>query len=247
MPTIKVPSPLRSYTNGQAEVPVQGVTVAAAMDNFITIYPSLQPHLFNGKGELRPFVNLFLNSQDVRHMQGLETPLAEDDRLMIVPSIAGGLEQVDHAALRTNQAFIIVLSLLAFILDQPWLAAFVAGMMILGTFLKVPAFGFIYRRVFKPLGWIKPEVLRDNPEPHRFAQGFGAAVLVVGVTALAAGISALGWGLVWLVIGLAALNLFAGFCTGCAVYYWLSRLKAPGFVQAPPEDTFPGMRPKAKA
>ena len=138
MPTIKVPSPLRSYTNGQAEVPVQGITVAAAMDDFITIYPSLQPHLFNSKGELRPFVNLFLNSQDVRHMQGLETPLADDDRLMIVPSIAGGLEQVDHAALRTNQAFIIALSLLAFILDQPWLAAFVAGMMILGTILRVP-------------------------------------------------------------------------------------------------------------
>ena len=247
MPTIKVPSPLRSYTNGQAEVPVQGGTVAAAMDDFIAIYPTLQPHLFNGKGELRPFVNLFLNSQDVRHLQGLATPLAEDDRLMIVPSIAGGSEQVDHAALRTNQAFIIALSLLAFILNQPWLAAFVAGMMILGTILKVPAFGFIYQRIFKPLGWIKPEVLRDNPEPHRFAQGFGAVVLAAGVAALLAGAGWLGWGLVWLVIGLAALNLFAGFCAGCAVYYWLSRRHAPGFVQSPPEDTFPGMRPKAKA
>jgi molybdopterin converting factor small subunit len=247
MPTIKVPSPLRSYTDGQAEVPVQGGTVAAAMDDFIAIYPSLRQHLFNGKGELRPFVNLFLNSQDVRHLQGLETPLAEDDRLMIVPSIAGGLEQVDHAALRTNQAFIIALSLLAFILNQPWLAAFVAGMMILGTILKVPAFGFVYRRIFKPLGWIKPEVLKDNPEPHRFAQGFGAVVLTAGVMALLTGASGLGWGLVWLVIGLAALNLFVGFCAGCAVYYWLSRWGAPGFVQSPPENTFPGMRPKAKA
>jgi molybdopterin converting factor small subunit len=93
MPTIKVPSPLRSYTNGQAEVPVQGSTVAAAMGDFINIYPSLQPHLFNSQGELRPFVNLFLNSQDVRQMQGLDTPLAEDDRLLIVPSIAGGVGQ----------------------------------------------------------------------------------------------------------------------------------------------------------
>jgi molybdopterin converting factor small subunit len=247
MPTIKVPSPLRSYTNGQAEVPVQGGTVAAAMDDFIAIYPSLQTHLFNGKGDLRPFVNLFLNSQDVRHLQGLATPLAEDDRLMIVPSIAGGSDQVDHAALRTNQAFIIALSLLAFILNQPWLAALVAVMMILGTVLKVPAFGFIYRRVLKPLGWIKPEVLRDNPEPHRFAQGMGAAVLSAGVIAVLAGAGWLGWGLAWLVIGLAALNLFAGFCAGCAVYYWLSRMSVPGFVQSPPEDTFPGMRPKAKA
>jgi hypothetical protein len=164
-----------------------------------------------------------------------------------VPSIAGGLERVDHAAIRTNQIFIIAMSLLAFILNQPWLVASVAGMMILGTVLRVPAFGFVYRRIFRPLGWIAPEVLQDNPEPHRFAQGFGAVVLTGGVAALLAGANWLGWGLVWLVIGLAALNLFAGFCTGCAVYYWLSRLKAPGFVQSPPEDTFPGMRPKARA
>lgn len=247
MPTIKIPSPLRSYTNGQAEVAVKGITVAGAMEDFISTYPALQPHLFNNKGELRPFVNLFLNSQDVRHLQGLETPLAEDDRLMIVPSIAGGLEQVDHAALRTNQAFIIALCLLAFVLNQPWLAAFVASMMILGTILRVPAFGFIYQRILRTLGLISPELLEDNPEPHRFAQGFGATVLGVGVAALLAGASGLGWGLVWLVIGLAALNLFIGFCAGCAVYYWLSRLKVPGFIQSPPEDTSPGMRPKAKA
>jgi hypothetical protein len=75
----------------------------------------------------------------------------------------------------------------------------------------------------------------------------GAAVLTAGVVALLAGAGWLGWGLVWLVIGLAALNLFVGFCAGCAVYYWLARMAVPGFVQSPPEDTFPGMRPKAKA
>jgi hypothetical protein len=64
------------------------------------------------------------------------------------------------------------------------------------------------------------------------------------VLALYGGATALGWGLVWLVIALAALNLFVGFCAGCAVYYWLNRLDIPGFVKAPPEGTFPGMRPK---
>jgi molybdopterin converting factor small subunit len=246
MPVIKIPSPLRSYTDGLAEVQVAGGTVSAAMEDFMVTYPALRQHLYNSKGELRPFVNLFLNSQDVRHMQGLETPLGQDDRLMIVPSIAGGLTQVDHAALRTNQAVIIALSLLAFLLDQPWLAALVAGVMAAGTFLGVPGFGFIYRLVLKPLGLIKPEELKDNPEPHRFAQGMGAAVLVAGALALFAGLTVLGWALVWLVIALAALNLFAGFCAGCAVYYWLARMAVPGFVQAPPEDTFPGMRPKAK-
>jgi molybdopterin converting factor small subunit len=246
MTIIRIPTPFRPYTDGQAEVSIDGQTVGAALDDLTARCPALRQHLYNETGELRSFVNVFLNQEDIHHSQGLATPVSRQDRLMIVPSIAGGLEQVDHAALRTNQAFIIALSLLAFILNQPWLAALVAGMMILGTILKVPAFGFIYRRIFKPLGWIKPMVLKDNPEPHRFAQGFGAVVLTAGVTALLTGASSLGWGLVWLVIGLAALNLFVGFCAGCAVYYWLSRWGAPGFVQSPPEDTLPGMRPKAK-
>jgi len=57
----------------------------------------------------------------------------------------------------------------------------------------------------------------------------------------------LGWGLVWVVIALAALNLFGAFCVGCAVYYWLNRLKVPGFVKSPPAGTFPGMRPKGES
>jgi hypothetical protein len=59
------------------------------------------------------------------------------------------------------------------------------------------------------------------------------------------GASAGGWVLTWLVVVLAALNLFVGFCAGCAVYYWLNRLKAPGFTKAPPAGIVPGMRPKA--
>jgi hypothetical protein len=85
--------------------------------------------------------------------------------------------------------------------------------------------------------------LFDNPEPHRFAQGFGATVVLAGTAALYLGVPALGWGLVWLVAALAALNAFGGFCVGCFVYYWLARLHAPGFSRQPPEGTFPGMRP----
>jgi len=154
------------------------------------------------------------------------------------------LEKIDHAALRTNQTFIIGLSVAAFILNLPWLAAAVALIMALGTFRGVPGFGFIYRRVFKPRQWVKPDVLPDNPEPHRFAQGFGAAVLATGATALFAGAALPGWGLVWLVIFLAALNLFGGFCAGCAVYYWLNRLQVPGFVKRPPGGASPGRPPK---
>ena len=157
------------------------------------------------------------------------------------------LQKVDHSALRVNQSFIIGLNILAFILNLPWLALIVTLAMAIGTALKVPGFGFVYKYVLKPRGWVKPDVIADNPEPHRFAQGFGAVVMAAGVSAMYAGAAPLGWGLVWLVIALAALNLFAGFCAGCAVYYWLNRLNVPGFVKAPPTGTFPGMRPKVKA
>jgi hypothetical protein len=161
--------------------------------------------------------------------------------------MAEKLHNVDHAALRTNQAFIIGLSIAAFILNSPWLAAFVALVMLIGTVRKRPGFGFIYQIALKPAGLVKPDVIPDNPEPHRFAQGFGTVVLGSGVLALFAGAAPLGWALVWLVIALAALNLFVGFCAGCAVYYWLNRFNIPGFAKSPPDGTFPGMRPKANA
>jgi molybdopterin converting factor small subunit len=247
MAQLKIPSPLRAFTNGQAEVAVAGENVEQVMESLIQQHPDLHQHLFNGHGELRPFVNLYINSEDVRHLQKMDTPVNEADRLMIVPSIAGGLEKVDHSALRTNQAFIIGLSVLAFIINFQWLIVLVALVMALGTVQKVPAFGFIYRLFLKPRGLVKPAVLDDNPEPHRFAQGFGAVVMILAAVALFLGAVTFGWILVWLVVFLAGLNLFVGFCVGCAIYYWLGRLSVPGFAKMPPGETFPGMRPKAKA
>jgi molybdopterin synthase sulfur carrier subunit len=90
MPVIRIPTPLRSYVNGQSEIPVQGQTVADAMENLLTQYPDMRPHLTNTNGQLRPFVNLFLGESNVRDLQGLETPLKEDDKLLLIPSIAGG-------------------------------------------------------------------------------------------------------------------------------------------------------------
>ncbi len=157
------------------------------------------------------------------------------------------LQKVDHAALKANQLTIIGLSTVAFVANLPILAAFVAVVMGLGSLLKVPGFLPLYRSVYKPLGWLKPDVLEDNPEPHRFAQFLGFVFLAGGSLALFAGISGLGWGLVWLVVALAALNAFGGFCVGCAVYYWLGRLGVPGFTKAPPAGIIPGMKPKTNA
>jgi molybdopterin converting factor small subunit len=90
MTVIRIPTPLRSYVNGQSEIPVQGSTVAAAMESLLTQYPAMRPHLTSTNGQLRPFVNLFLGESNVRDLQGLETPLKEDDKLLLIPSIAGG-------------------------------------------------------------------------------------------------------------------------------------------------------------
>lgn len=154
------------------------------------------------------------------------------------------LKPVDHSAFNTNQATLISLLVLGFILNAPWLVALVSVFMLIGTAIGKPGFGWIYTRLLRPRGWVRPDVLLDNPEPHRFAQGFGGVVTVAGFLSLLGGLTVLGWGLVWLVVGLAALNLFGGFCVGCAVYYWLNRLHVPGFVKAPPAGIFPGLRPR---
>ncbi len=157
------------------------------------------------------------------------------------------LEKVDHAALKTNQLTIILLNIVAFILNQPLLAAFVALVMGVGSALKAPGFGFVYSLLLKPRGWMKPDVLPDNPEPHRFAQFLGFLFMAGGSLALFGGANILGWALVWVVAALAALNAFGGFCVGCAIYYWLARLRLPGFTKQPPGGIIPGMKPKGSA
>ena len=157
------------------------------------------------------------------------------------------LQKVDHSALKINQIIIISLNVLAFILNLPILAALVALVMGIGATLKVPAFGFVYKSLLKPRGWIKSDVLDDNPEPHRFSQILGYVFMTAGSVALFFGATTLGWLLVWLVVALASLNAFGGFCVGCALYYWLARFNVPGFGKQPPAGIFPGMKPKAGA
>jgi hypothetical protein len=138
--------------------------------------------------------------------------------------------KVDQSALRVNQAFIIGLLLLAFLLEAVWLVALVAVVMLLGT--AVPAlslFKRIYQHILQPAGLVKPNVMEDNPEPHRFSQGLGGVFVALATVMLLAGLPIIGWALVWLVVILAGLNLFLGFCAGCFMYYQLNRLGVPGF------------------
>jgi molybdopterin converting factor small subunit len=90
MPTIRIPTPLRPYTDSQAEIPVSGTTVGAVLTDLTTRFPGLRQHLYGESGELRSFVNVYLNEENIRHVRGTDTPVQDQDRLMIVPSIAGG-------------------------------------------------------------------------------------------------------------------------------------------------------------
>ncbi len=240
MATIRIPTPLRPYVQGNQHVSVTGKTVQEALADLTTQYPDLAPHLFSD-GKLRSFVNVFLGEEDVRYLNGVETEIHEESQLMIIPSIAGGSEavrNVDHSAIRTNQAFIIGLLLIAFVTNLWPIVAFVSAVLIIGTIsLEAGLFKRIYRHILKPAGVIKPDVIPDNPEPHRFSQGLGGAFTLAATIALLLNLPILGWALVWIVIVLAALNLFVGFCAGCFVYYQLNRWGIPGFSVSPLPDT----------
>lgn len=90
--TVQIPTPLRRYTGDQGEVSVEGSTVGEALRALVERHSGLEPHLYADDGDLRSFVNLFLNDEDVRYMQQEQTPVKEGDTLSIIPSIAGGGE-----------------------------------------------------------------------------------------------------------------------------------------------------------
>ena len=90
MPTLKIPTPLRPYAEGQSTLTLPGEVVEEVLEGAVETYPMLKKHLFNDEGKLRPFVNLFLGEENVNQLEGLKTPLSDGDTLMIIPSIAGG-------------------------------------------------------------------------------------------------------------------------------------------------------------
>jgi hypothetical protein len=139
-------------------------------------------------------------------------------------------QMLDHSALKFNQISIITLTLLGFILNQPFFPSFVAAVLIASSFnSNFALFKLTYKYVIKPLNLLKPNPVEDIPAPHEFAQLLGGIVLGIGSLLLYTGSLLLGWIFVWIVIALAAANLFFGFCAGCFVYYQLRKLGVPGF------------------
>jgi molybdopterin synthase sulfur carrier subunit len=88
---IHIPTPLRAYTGGLETVSIPGATVSAVFQQLTVSYPELKPHLFTPEGKLRSFVNVYLNDDDIRYLDGKEESVVkESDELTIIPSIAGG-------------------------------------------------------------------------------------------------------------------------------------------------------------
>jgi len=91
MVSVRVPTPLRKFTNGIDEVSVDGSTVRSLVENLDQKYPGIKERICDETGKIRRFVNVYVNGDDIRFLQNLETGLKEGDTISIVPAIAGGL------------------------------------------------------------------------------------------------------------------------------------------------------------
>ena len=88
--TVRIPTPLRSYTEEQATVEVSGATVEAVLRRLVDRFPKLKDNLFTDDDKLRQFVNVYVDDEDIRYLDGAETAVEDGTEISIVPSIAGG-------------------------------------------------------------------------------------------------------------------------------------------------------------
>lgn len=88
--TLRIPTPLQPFTDGQAEIAVVAETVTTALAQAGEKHPSLPNQLLTRDGEVRRYVNLFVRQQDIRQLDGLDTKLEDGDEIIVMPSVAGG-------------------------------------------------------------------------------------------------------------------------------------------------------------
>lgn len=86
---VQIPTPMRQHTEGQTTVEATGDSVKAVLDNLCTRFPGIAQRLFEN-GQVRRFVNIYLNDEDIRYLSNMETPVKEGDELAIIPAVAGG-------------------------------------------------------------------------------------------------------------------------------------------------------------
>lgn len=89
MPVVRIPTPLRGHAGGKDSVEAAGTTVGEVLIALTTAYPELKDRILDGK-DVRRFVNIYVNNEDIRYLDDLETPVSEKDEVAIIPAIAGG-------------------------------------------------------------------------------------------------------------------------------------------------------------
>jgi molybdopterin synthase sulfur carrier subunit len=90
MPSVRIPTPLRKLTAGKDEVKISAANVGQLIDAMESQYPGIKNRLCDESGNVRRFINLYVNNEDIRFLNGKETALKEDDIVSIIPAIAGG-------------------------------------------------------------------------------------------------------------------------------------------------------------
>ena len=90
MPQVRIPTPLRKLTGEQEVVPATGATIADVLTSLDTTYPGLGERILDEQGNVRRFVNIFVNDEDIRFLEDKATPVKDTDEISIVPAIAGG-------------------------------------------------------------------------------------------------------------------------------------------------------------
>ena len=88
--TVRIPTPLRRVTNGQDKVTVEGATINEIINSLEGQHPGIRERLCDEQGQLRNFVNIYVNGEDVRFLDGINSPAKEGDEISIVPAVAGG-------------------------------------------------------------------------------------------------------------------------------------------------------------
>jgi molybdopterin synthase sulfur carrier subunit len=90
MATVRIPSPLRRYTNGQSKTKTNGTNVTQVIDNLEAQFPGVKSRLCDESGQIKRYVNIFVNDKEIRTLQGADTAVADSDEMSIVPAMAGG-------------------------------------------------------------------------------------------------------------------------------------------------------------
>ena len=89
--TVRIPTPLRKLTQNKPEVEVSGNNIELLIDNLDASYPGIKERIYDESDNIRRFVNIYLNDEDIRFLEGKSTPVNDGDEVSIIPAIAGGI------------------------------------------------------------------------------------------------------------------------------------------------------------